>query len=432
LLGDITKGTRLKKAVTNDRSAAVLDNGSVAPGGPPSSGAPAVPGSGKHAARLAPLIPGSTSTNRGRSNSDTGGGGGSGVSGGVPAAPRLGGIFAGGIPKLKRTGGGIDTGADRDSSYLSDPESSRITTPRPPTSTAPWPPTIPKLGALRPALPTSESSPPQLANALVANLRKAPPRPEQRLNFEAPLRTQSSSDVTPSRAPPVPSSLSKQPPPPPVASRKPSSAIPPPPPPPTNALTLPSAPPPPPSSAPRPPPPPSTAPTIPPARSTPQPPPLNAPSSNSDNISQSLAMQAARNAFGSGPPSPAASSAAPPPPPPPVSSPLASRQSVTSVAPSAPSGPPPPLSRPHSLTPQKSNLDPSAYTLSNGNSPNRNSSPLRSHGSSHGIGKVMIEDARWRFQDESQLPKPRDFVGFPKKYRAGRGSSVPLDLSQYE
>jgi len=42
-----------------------------------------------------------------------------------------------------------------------------------------------------------------------------------------------------------------------------------------------------------------------------------------------------------------------------------------------------------------------------------------------------IEDARWKFQDESQLPKPREFVGGLKRYRAGRGSSVPLDLSQF-
>ena len=43
----------------------------------------------------------------------------------------------------------------------------------------------------------------------------------------------------------------------------------------------------------------------------------------------------------------------------------------------------------------------------------------------------MVEDARWRFQDEHQLPKPRDFIGGAKRYRAGRGSSVPLDLSQF-
>lgn len=44
---------------------------------------------------------------------------------------------------------------------------------------------------------------------------------------------------------------------------------------------------------------------------------------------------------------------------------------------------------------------------------------------------ITIQDDRWHFQDEGLLPKPRDFVGGPKKYRAGRGSSVPLDLSLY-
>ena len=77
-------------------------------------------------------------------------------------------------------------------------------------------------------------------------------------------------------------------------------------------------------------------------------------------------------------------------------------------------------------------LDPSAYTLSNGNVTKHDTSPGRdrdSFGGSNGV--IKIEDSRWHFQDESQLPKPRDFVGGPKKYRAGRGSSVPLDLSHF-
>lgn len=44
---------------------------------------------------------------------------------------------------------------------------------------------------------------------------------------------------------------------------------------------------------------------------------------------------------------------------------------------------------------------------------------------------IRIEDPRYHFQDESQLPKPREFMGIPKKFRAGRGSSVPLDLSKF-
>jgi hypothetical protein len=42
---------------------------------------------------------------------------------------------------------------------------------------------------------------------------------------------------------------------------------------------------------------------------------------------------------------------------------------------------------------------------------------------------VRVQDSRWRFTDESQFPKPRDFTGVPKKYRAGRVSTVPLDLN---
>jgi len=78
-------------------------------------------------------------------------------------------------------------------------------------------------------------------------------------------------------------------------------------------------------------------------------------------------------------------------------------------------------------------LDASAYTLSNGpslSSHNGIAAPMRSPLSKGGV--VRIEDPRFRFQDESQLPKPRDFVGGVKRYRAGRGSSVPLDFARFE
>ncbi len=41
---------------------------------------------------------------------------------------------------------------------------------------------------------------------------------------------------------------------------------------------------------------------------------------------------------------------------------------------------------------------------------------------------TRVEDNRFKFQNEGLLPKPRPFVGGMKRYRAGRGSSVPLDL----
>lgn len=106
LLSDISKGKALKKAVTNDRSAPIIGKVSGGSGPAPVAGAPPVPGMARPPGGLAPPVPG----NRARSNSDQG-------SLNTPAAPamsgapQLGGLFAGGMPKLKKTGGvGIDTG----------------------------------------------------------------------------------------------------------------------------------------------------------------------------------------------------------------------------------------------------------------------------------------------------------------------------------
>ena len=78
-----------------------------------------------------------------------------------------------------------------------------------------------------------------------------------------------------------------------------------------------------------------------------------------------------------------------------------------------------------------------SYTLTNGGG--SSSGPGSTHGSvgigrgkSGGGGIVRIQDSRWRFQDDSQLPRPREFVGGPKRYRAGRVSSVPFDLKSLE
>ncbi|KAF2240464.1 hypothetical protein BU26DRAFT_556774 [Trematosphaeria pertusa] len=446
LLSDINKGARLKKVTQiNDRSAPQVGKVSDGPSGPPIGGAPPIPGMGKAPAPpgLAPPVPG----NRARSNSDTGGDGArdAGMSSG---APQLGGLFAGGIPKLRKAGG-VNTGADSNSPYLSDPETSRGSAPKLPRVAAPKPrgaappipggrpPPNPSIAALRnnlrPSSMVSTHSMPDIGS------KPKPPPPGKKPHIPPPAFRKPSGfapppPASPARAPPVPGSAPPAPPPPPPPAHTPSAPPPPPP-------SAPSAPPPPPAAAPRAPPARSTPPPPPPGPPTPKaqvdddeydpyrysstppkPPSAPAPPAPKTSISgptPSLAEQAARNAFGR------ASPAAPPPPPP---------GSPPPFAPSASAPPPPPMSapsRPATQAPMRSMLDPSSYTLTNGGS-GLKSGPT-SPGAGHHKGKIVpIHDLRWRFQDESQFPKPRDFAGGPKRYRAGRGSSVPLDLSAFE
>ncbi|KAI9857443.1 MAG: hypothetical protein M1824_004851 [Vezdaea acicularis] len=406
LLTDITKGARLKKAVTDDRSAPIVGREGGGSSGPPLASAPPIPRLANPPG-LAPPVPGGA--NRGRSNSDTGGGG-TDAGGGISGAPQLGGLFAGGIPGLRKTRGGIDTGANQDP-HLSDPETtSRTTAPRPPGAAAPKPPKAPNFPGLRPTPESIASTPAEF------KAKPPPPKPLNRPSTglpsrQLPLPGRPASDLIPPRATPPP-------PPPPAGSAKP--------PPPQSGLrrsspnppilvsnltfTPPSAPPPPPSSAARPPP----------ARSTPPPPPPPS-QGREDSFSSSIAMQAARRAVGRD------SSPSAPPPLPPSVTPLSSIPSHYSPPPPPPSAPPPPTSAGPLQQPQRSMLDPSSYTLSNGG--NQSPSLEWNNGQNGRRNSSRVNDSRWVFQDESQLPKPREFVGGPKRYRAGRGSSVPLDLS---
>ncbi|EZF30131.1 hypothetical protein H101_06221, partial [Trichophyton interdigitale H6] len=157
--------------------------------------------------------------------------------------------------------------------------------------------------------------------------------------------------------------------------------------------------------------------------------PPSGPSGANGPQASSIAMQAARNAYGSPaapPPPPPPSAPAAQPPPPPTSPPSSARTSslVSTPLSSRPSS----FSdnqhtAPHHQPPVRSMLDPSTYTLTNGGSHR----PGAQKGSSH--GRIRIEDPRFKFQNESLFPKPREFIGGQKMYRAGRGSSVPLDLT---
>ncbi|KAF1841023.1 uncharacterized protein K460DRAFT_197130 [Cucurbitaria berberidis CBS 394.84] len=402
---------------------------------------------------LAPPVPGGG--NRARSNSDTGGG-----ESAMASAPQLAGIFAGGMPKLRKAGG-VKTGADQSNTpYLSDPETSRGSAPKPPRGAAPKPPGAPPAppipGSRPPLNPVfgglKDSRPSSVASSI--GLKPKPPPPIGKKPPMPPPASRKPSGlappppVSPARAPPVPGGAPPAPPPPPPSST-PSAPPPPPPgsaPPPRSFPTsVPPAPPLPPSSAPRAPsrstpPPPPSAPPPPNAKSddeddydpyrydgrapaAPAPPPPKAPT---NGHAPSLAEQAARNAFGR------ASPAAPPPPPPPGSAPTP----TPSHAPSAPAPPPPPSpapSRSASHAPLRSMLDPSSYTLTNGGSGIKSPTGPGVVAGTGQKGKIVpIHDLRWRFQDEAQFPRPREFSGGIKRYRAGRGTSVPLDFSAYE
>ncbi|POS86007.1 hypothetical protein EPUL_002604 [Erysiphe pulchra] len=362
LLSDISKGKPLKKVTTNDRSAPIISNTSGTSGPSlPLTAAPPVPGSLKKIEGLSlPPVP---EEKRLRSNVPKN----SEVFSGNDASSHLAGLFSGGIPKLKKREGGIDTGANSNSIYTSDTESSRVSTQK-------FPQLAPRPSTAVPSRPRSQNgmvSPPSLS---ATNLRN--------MVSNTMIRPMSA------KGPPPP--VGKKPPATYPASRKLSSS--------QISMSVSSAPP---STLPPPPPPPPplAAPRISPnnnARLLP-PPAFQTVPPSANGMGQSLAIQAAIRAAGQSSPS------------------------ITMLQPT--SRPPPP-------TPQVMK-----HISGSGFSTNANEIRLSQNANTKSKEdtqkRIIMNDPRWKFRDESMLPKPREFIGLPKKYRAGRGSSVPLDFNTF-
>ena len=106
VLSDIASGGfKLKKAVTNDRSAPIVEKKTSGPASsglarPPMIAAPPIPGPAAAAA--------SAAASRLRSNSASTLDASTGPA--MATAPQLGGLFAGGMPKLRKAKGAIETG----------------------------------------------------------------------------------------------------------------------------------------------------------------------------------------------------------------------------------------------------------------------------------------------------------------------------------
>ncbi|CAB4435883.1 unnamed protein product [Rhizophagus irregularis] len=209
LLDDIQKGKRLKKTVTNDRSAPVVE--------------------GKKTSV--------SSTGGGRARSSSASGGSNNV---TAAVPGMGGLFVGGMPKLKSRGG-IDTGREKINNLAAPPPlpggrprapsdgnqtSSAVSIPQSKIEAPQYPSrnTMPKsIGKTI----SPETPPPPLPNRTTPNVPPLPSRTKtSAVPPQIPTRTQTSN--TTSSAPPLPSRNSKALPPtnkkaPPPPPNKPSS-----------------------------------------------------------------------------------------------------------------------------------------------------------------------------------------------------------------
>ncbi|XDG09228.1 hypothetical protein ABKA04_008843 [Annulohypoxylon sp. FPYF3050] len=410
LLTDITKGRALKKTVTNDRSAPQVAGGSSGGGGggPPMGGAPPIPSFGRAPAvpSGAPPVPGIPGHNRARSNSDFVG---RDTSASSEPAPQLAGLFAGGMPKLKKRGGGVDTGANQNASYLSDSESSPKppSAPRPPIGSAPakntyrYPTTdfvrVVVLFERSTATDRQETS----STPRIEETREPVGTPSTSSSFTRDTRTASS--------PATPDSGTR------------SSSTPT-----TSAVCSTSA---------------ATSTTRIRTRRA-----IGASSPTSRGPQTPCRTGALTTSTSSANPSSARRFTTQHRPPSRDARnrqrskrPLLPNLQPATPPSSAPSQPPltrEPSTRTRTNSNLRSMLDPSSYTLApNGGHSNSHSKSPSPTPTGSGVTsprepreRYIVQDSRWRFKDEAEFPKPRHFHGGPRKYRAGRGSSVPLDL----
>ncbi|KAI9313512.1 hypothetical protein BX666DRAFT_1977231 [Dichotomocladium elegans] len=397
LLKDIQNGKKLRKAVTNDRSAPQIGN--VKSSGPSSSGSmarPPIPGLGKASSGIA----GSAASVASSSMGGTGGGGG---------PPQLGGLFANGMPTLRKTrGAAVATGRGDDNT------SSTFITPAPPRSpmappvvsksphTLPRsfksPPPIPGRGA--PAVPPPPPPPPPAAGGGPPPPPPPPPPPHpvggatppfpKSLGVPLPQGNRARSSSSPQRAIPPTPPRAVPPPPPPSGSTSPARPLP-------------------------------SAPAIPgrasPSRAVPRVPSPIKPAGL--GVPPPLPPGRGRSSSTSSAGPPPSTPPPPPPPPPPPQAPIAPHAPSPRPAPppafnrSPVPAPPPPavssgwklsLSKRVSAVPSKAPLEPPA---------------------TEGGGKFT-------FRSMSELPRPRTFRQHVRRiYPSGesRGNAYPLDFS---
>lgn len=74
-------------------------------------------------------------------------------------------------------------------------------------------------------------------------------------------------------------------------------------------------------------------------------------------------------------------------------------------------------------------IDVSAYTITG--SSNGAQLATSNASSTKASGSLKIENPRFKFENQIDIPKPHKYEGRIKLYPSGRGSSMPLNLSDF-